>query len=188
MFVEEDEFYRAKVPHIAIARVIYAADRRLYAYKIPYVFSSTIAHKDTDRFTPDIVQILKDITLGITPFKGSPCKYAHSERGIGIYLLQVLHEKIPEKSSFVLIQIKTSLFPCTDCKNFWNGNVNFSNTEGMFGGNFACDDGNHISQLDCLQKLKDSCKIKRIAVNINHSFQDEVDTVVSSTPFERLIQ
>ena len=176
-------------PHIALARVVYMKENVLHAYNIPYVFTSTIQNNDVDRFEEQHKGALKDVARGIAPFKGSPCRFAHSERGVAIFLIQEAALSIKLKNaSLVLIQIKTSLPPCEDCKAFWEKEISFSKDANvLIGGNFACDDGKPEYSEDILKYLKKEWHVKKIGININCNIQFQGQEVKSSALFERYI-
>jgi hypothetical protein len=108
-------------PHVAMMRVVYGSRRRYAAGSKQFVFASTIQHGAVGRFSADTAGRLDALSLEIAPYTGSPCRFAHSERAIGVYLEENLSNMVPH-ALFALIQIKTSLPPCDDCKAFWSGN------------------------------------------------------------------
>jgi hypothetical protein len=91
-------------PHVAILRVVYGTRRVFAGHSVPRVFSSTIQHGAAGaRFSARTAGRLDALSCGIAPYKGSPCRFAHSERAIGVYLEGALSNIVPAGSSFALI-------------------------------------------------------------------------------------
>lgn len=104
-------------PHIAVARVLYEQKGSFVNCPLNAIFSSTIAHRKSDRFDEKYKGAMENLLYGIAPYEGAPCRFAHSERAVGIYLLENLKGIVKNKEAkCVVIQIKTSLVPCDDCK------------------------------------------------------------------------
>lgn len=191
-----DSIYRklsiidAQRPHVAVARVIYESKGQWFTHPIHAIFSSTIQHDDKSRFSEQCQQNFSSLSsYGIAPYSGSPCKTAHSERAVGVYLENHLSQILKDKGSeFVLIQIKTSLGPCTDCQNFWKNSINISKKKGdtdYF--DFGVSTEDKIT-IDWLEKLRGKLESKpTIAISISSSIKIDYETTKSSLPVERSI-
>ncbi len=91
-------------PHVAVARVIYESKGQLLAYPIQAIFSSTIQHGVKERFDTRYQSAIEGLLYGIAPYSGSPCRFAHSERAVGVYLKEKLGDIVKDKNSkFILI-------------------------------------------------------------------------------------
>ena len=180
-------------PHIAIARVVYKSRGSFSSYFIPYIFASTIQHKGGmggSRFNEATKGKLDAISLGIAPYSGSPCRFAHSERSVGVFLEQNLIKIAGRDNECVLIQIKTSLPPCDDCIAFWKEEISLGKNDA---GQYL--DFSHICQApvcgDCkkvywLQYLKDITGIKHLEVSISCGVNFKEEETVDDVEFLRV--
>lgn len=168
---------RHPCPHIALCRIVYKSRGRLSSFTPLFVFSSSLQHGVAgERFGDEIEEALTHLTLGISPYSGSPCRFAHSERAIGVYLEENL-KKIVGNSKDILIQIKTSLPPCKDCRSFWSGKVIVGRDYDMQFHDFShtCKDSICVNCIkrDWLEYLKKLVKATNIAVSISCGVQIE---------------
>lgn len=180
------KFVAKDCPHVAVARIVYfnEASKELLSFNIPHVFSSTIEHKKAVRFCQQ-EQFLAPYLLGITPYYGSACRFAHSERGVGVYLMENLGRIVGKGNPFVLIQIKTSLVPCNDCIAFWKDHIKIGKDgNGYF--DFACSQSDDCVSVDWLSDLKQKFNIKKIGVNISCNV-DINNSGLASIQFKRFL-
>jgi len=184
--------YPLAAPHIAVARVIYESEGNLIAYPLKAIFTSTIKHNLGERLERGYRQVITNLLYGIDPYYGLPNRFAHSERAVGIYLLRELGAILQNRRpNFVLIQIKTSSSPCSDCCAFWNNAVNIGKdkkTKAFL--NFAAKKGEQNTvKVDWLQLLKLKVALPgEIAISINCSAKVNEDIEgKSSQPLERIL-
>ena len=170
-------------PHVALARVVMTAfDHNGEAYNIHKLFCSSIDGQSAiERMPEDSRNTLSNIAEGIAPYRGSPCVFAHSERGVGIYLEKQLETILTGRTDYdtCLIQIKTSLPPCKNCQKFWGGCTKLS-------GHTFVQDGEEGDMRDWLEAIKNIAETINVHVEITSQAKIE-DTDVHLKPFFRTI-
>lgn len=202
-----------KGPHVAVARLLFLiADKTFWALNLPCVFISGTnppkSDSKSDKSQLNVPVFKSEQLVTIAPFiSSSPQTFAHSERAVGVYLLnQVKTNEIIKKilcnctCECVIIQIKCALPSCEDCIKFWSKPVRVlsvrkegkeppekrSRTDENRSGVNAKTGRITVDWLKCLKrKLKAGCDLG-ICISYNGTSTD--GSVSEKRRFERLLK
>lgn len=184
-------------PHVAVARLLFLiADKTFWALNLPCVFISG-TNSTALQFLDENIFIVT-INPYTTAMSGAEQSFAHSERAVGVYLLNQVKtnkkiKKIVRKCECkcVIIQIKCALPPCRNCIKFWNGTSCVS--EGTCiepeVKKFCSETAEGAKETDWLGKIRASlCPGVPIGVNISCCGSVTSRCVFVKSLFERLLK
>lgn len=188
-------------PHVAVARLLFLTEKKTFvALNLPCVF---ISGTKTKKFTIPGEGVF---VITISPYTsargGADQSFAHSERAVGVYLLEQYEGKGSEmkdeinkivceyKCECVILQIKCALPPCDSCIKFWNGGARLE-CQGIgepVTKKFCSESTKNAKSIDWLDKLR-TCLFPNSAIGVSISCRGSVPSrcVSVKSLFERLL-